>query len=126
MAIKGIGSTLSKGGSAISNLLSLDFPSVEVDKLEVTNLASTAKEFIPGIKDEGEVVAEILYDHDSYFDIIGWVGTSYSWNIATPDGTDGTFDGFITKVELSAKPNEPMVTKITIKVSGAVTVDEGS
>ena len=77
------------------------------EKIDVTTLSDTAKKYIPGIKDYGDLVFKFLYDNASvtanYRVLKGLddAGTTATFQIDYPDGTAHQFDA-IPSVKLDA------------------------
>ena len=77
------------------------------EKIDVTTLSDTAKKYIPGIKDYGDLVFKFLYDNTgetaNYRILKGLddAGTTAAFKIEYPDGTAHQFDA-IPSVKLDA------------------------
>jgi len=77
------------------------------EKIDVTTLSDTAKKYIPGIKDYGDLVFKFLYDNSStsanYRVLKGLddAGTTATFKIDYPDGTAHQFDA-IPSVKLDS------------------------
>ena len=58
------GSTLD-GGIEIGQVVAYNGPSGSAGKIDVTNLGSTAKQFLMGLRDEGDISIDVIYDPES-------------------------------------------------------------
>lgn len=104
---------------------------VNISTIDTTHLQSTAKEFIPGLKDNGTLnitcnyvkgtVQQALWDDANqqatspYKIILDGVGTTDPITIG--------FDGFVTKYELSGKVDDKVTLQVSLKVTGDITID---
>ena len=63
-AYLGQGATVTFGGIAIAQLLSIDGPNIERTMVDTTNLGTTTlRTFVPGFGDGGEVSLECQFEH---------------------------------------------------------------
>lgn len=93
---------------------------------------SATAEYVPGLKDGGQVTLEILYDprNTTHSELAG--GVWKLWNDrtvsllaveypTTPTAKGFEFNGFISGFEPSAPYEELMTAQITVQVTGSVT-----
>lgn len=125
----GLGTTLSLGGTAIAQLVSVTPPSMENPTADVTHLGSTWREFVATIPDGGEISLNIEYDsaqatHATLASNFA-AGTSGTWVVTLADsgGTTIGFAGPITNFEWDEIVVDDVVrASVTVKISGAVTI----
>lgn len=100
-------------------------PDENADRIEVTSLDSTSKEFIAGLRDGGEVKAEAnsintnAQQQGVYADF--QAGTLRNWKIVCPDGETHAFAGIVTAHGRKFPTNGARTLSFTIKISGDVT-----
>lgn len=128
---KGSSLQLDVGGeyTTIADVVSISGPSQTVGTVETTDLASSAKEYLPTILDAGEITATINYDpgtatHANLSDLLSSPAVK-GWKIifSNTDGSVYAFNGILTGFSVSGVAVEEIVTaEISIKLSGAVTI----
>jgi hypothetical protein len=105
------------------------------EKVEVTTLADTAKRYINGLKDYGEMAFKFLYANtasDSFYILraLESAGTLTTFRIEFPDYSTFVFSGYVSVKIDSAGVNAPLTftlninmnTDITIALSGYIAV----
>ncbi len=102
-------------------------------EIDVTNLLSTSKEFQFGLKDNGTISVELLYDPEGAGQVLMDASydsdTAYKFEIefsdiitpVTGNGTQKTFDGFIISQSTDASADEVLRISAEIKISGNIT-----
>ncbi|WP_033818882.1 phage tail tube protein [Kitasatospora sp. MBT63] len=129
--IDGFGTQLKRGDgggpevyTAVANVTSISPPGLSRETLDVTTHGSPNgwMEFIGGLKDGGEVSADVNYDpseHDSLIDDFE-DSEPRSWQIVFPDDatTTWTFDAILTGLEPDAPYDDKLTASLTWKVSG--------
>ncbi len=134
----------------IGNIKNLKPPSPQADEIEITNLASTAKEFLQGLTDFGTVECDInFYPNAVSGDTYGHqalitdqaAGTVREWLIGFSDGTTSPptvsssafgapttttrswvkFSGFVKSIPLSGSTNDVVSGQLVIRVTGSPT-----
>ena len=127
-AISGNGTTFTWDSDVIGQVQSLSGPSVSVATIDTTDIAGTAKTFIAGMVDGGEVSLEVSYDPDStdaeYHTAMTAdleSGTAKTWTITWSDGSTVSASGIITSFSASASIDDKVTASFAIKVSGALT-----
>jgi len=121
--------TISIGGTAVGEVLSIKPVSPTIDPIETTNLDSTAKEFIPSpVPDYGE----ITINGNFFPSNTGQAALRTAFTSKTTDtyiitfpstvGATWTFTGFITGYDMGEADNEnPLSFAVTVKITGAAT-----
>lgn len=120
----GNGTTIKIGATPIGEVVSIGAVAIATDAIDVSTLASSFREFIPGLSDGGEVTftghhfpgdtgqaaikaAQIGKTTDAY--TITFPGTLGAW----------TFNAFITNYSvLDATNDDPVEFEITVKITG--------
>jgi predicted secreted protein len=115
---------------AVASITSLSPPGISRNAIDVTahDSADGWMEFLPGLKDGGEVSFDINYQpdvHDALLDDLS-SNTVQSWQVTFPDGTPWTFDAFLTGFEPDAPYDDKLAASITLKVSGKPVFGESS
>lgn len=94
---KGIKLSYKNGtGSSFTELTNLyEIPELggDVDKIEVTTLASAAHEYTNGIKNYGDTVAFKFYYEKTQFTTLANLDEECEWKVELPDATSYTFSG---------------------------------
>lgn len=98
MAVISKGIKLSyKAGSGefidLTNLYEIPELGGDVDKIEVTTLASEAHEYTNGIKNYGDTVAFKFYYEKEQFTTLNGLKDACDWKVELPDETSYTFSG---------------------------------
>jgi len=98
------------------------------EKIDVTTLADTAKRYIPGIKDYGDLVFKFLYDNRTtganYRVLKGMedTGNPVTFRLNYPDGATHTFSA-IPAVSMDAGSiNGALTFSVTMMLQGSITV----
>ena len=77
----------------LTNLFEIPELGGDVDKIEVTTLASEAHEYTNGIKNYGDTVAFKFYYEKSQFTTLSGLQGGCEWKVELPDGLTYTFSG---------------------------------
>ena len=98
MAVISKGIKLSyKAGSGefleLTNLYEIPELGGDVDKIEVTTLASAAHEYTNGIKNYGDTIAFKFYYEKEQFTTLNGLKDACEWKVELPDATSYTFSG---------------------------------
>lgn len=149
MAIKTQGTQLYKVATAttsivITKLTNPTPPSGSADEIEITDLDSTAKEYLQGLIDYGEATFDINYDpadtsHQALEADLA-AGTTSEWLIGFSDGTTAAptvtassfatpatsrswvlFSGFVKGFQKQSGTNTKMTATLTVRVTGSPT-----
>lgn len=133
------GSKIEVSGSAspsvftkIVNVTDISESGATLDQIEVTNLDSTAKEFVPGLPDYGTVTFQINYDSDETthqtIDTLaqGSATAVRDWRITeVGGGSPGTrtqFKGFVQSFQKARAVNSVVKGTVTVKKTGPDTI----
>jgi hypothetical protein len=125
---RALGTILKQGATVIANLTSISVPSPQKTEIDVTDFASAAAEFLPGLADYGELSMSGFYNYadagqtivrTDAFDIAA--GTK-AWSIAFPNQLmQFTFNAWVKSyVPKAGGPNEAYGFDATLRVTGAV------
>lgn len=133
-AFAGKGTLLQRGDTGgatnfvtVAEVRSLTGPQLRSDNIEVTNLSSTAKEYIPGFSDQGSIQAEanfvpsdttqqgVLADQQAR--------TTRYWQVVWSDSGTMTagFQGYVEEFSLNTQANDAVRLTFTVRITGAVT-----
>ena len=116
--------------TTIAQVSKIGGPKLERDSIEKHDLSSTAKEFIAGLLDAGEVTFTIRYDpalptHATLY-ALTVSGATEAWQITLPPALSDAeipFNAFVTGFELTGMESDELVeAELTLKVTGAPTV----
>ena len=124
-----IGDTASPNAyTQITEVTGISGPSSQANLIDVTNLDSTAKEFVPGLKDEGEIRLDINWVPDlsihQQIRIAQTARTKKSFVIEFSDTAPVTrweFSGYVTQCQISGSVDNALKAAVTIKITGAIT-----
>ncbi|MDE2101261.1 MAG: hypothetical protein KGL39_28705 [Patescibacteria group bacterium] len=106
--------------TVLANLFDASDPKQELAHVETTTYASTDKEFIPGLLDNGEVSLKLNYTGAVASIVQGLLKQTLGLQITKADGATINFYGFFTSVS-GANPVDGRVTfDVGIKVTGTV------
>jgi Phage tail tube protein, TTP/Ubiquitin-activating enzyme E1 FCCH domain len=126
--------TYTSGGSAtptqvtIGNLKSVPLPGGQKSELETTNLGSTSKEFIAGLRDNGQATVGFDVDQDdqgqqvlrSSFAASGSIAST--WLVTLPNGKTRTFNAFVTNYgEPQIGVDQVFMGSVTLRITGDIT-----
>lgn len=131
--IDGFGTTLSRGDgeasevfTAIANVTSITPPALSRETIDVTahDSADGYREYLGGLKDSGEVSADVNYDpseHDTFVDDLDDTEPR-NYKVTFPDGTVWAFSAILTGFEASAPMDDKLGASLTWKVNGKPTI----
>lgn len=112
----------------VAGITDISFPDIDVEDIETTSHDSEGgwKEFIPGLKDGGEVSIEGNYNGDTaVLDFINAGGVN-EFRIKTASGKAVLFDGFFNGFSVDLPLDDKETQTASIKVSGAVTIEDAA
>jgi predicted secreted protein len=125
IGIHGHGSTLSIGGTAIGNIVSISGPSISRDSIDISTMDSSSKwrEFIPGMIDAGEITCDVNYDGTTVSALLAAQLTATAQTIKVNLDSDGSFtgSGFITSLGHTIPFDDKIQQSVGIKLTGALT-----
>ncbi|MBO9437336.1 hypothetical protein J7354_01555 [Sulfitobacter sp. R18_2] len=127
------------GGTTYTNIpevKGLVVPETEIEYQDATNLDSVGgfREFIPGLKDAGEVTIPAGYTSDGYETAVGYqtAGTLVNFRTTLPvetgQATGDTFEftGYISPALETNDVGDIIAMNLNIRTSGAVTFTKGT
>lgn len=113
--------------ATIAEMNSVGLPSQSRPMIDVTDLSSVAREFIPGLLDSGQVVVSMNFTRTTYLamraDLLS--DSSVNYQIVLPDASNTTIDfaGYVQDMGgQSPGPDEKIAVDVTLKITGAITV----
>jgi hypothetical protein len=126
-------STYTSGGSAtpsqvqVGNLVSVPLPGGQKSELEVTNLDSTSKEFIAGLRDNGQATVSFHSDPADAGQQVLRSSFAASGSIASPfvvtfaNGKTRSFNGFVMNFgEPQVGVDQVLMGAATIRITGDI------
>ena len=127
------GSTLTCEGDTIGGLISFSGFDGEASDIDVTTLASTAKEYRQGLQDFGNFSIEFIYDPND----VGQVElqtqkaaqTAATMVLTLPDTVTlnrATFEAFVKSITISGGVDDVVRGTANLKITGAVTWSDSS
>lgn len=124
----GDGATPTEVFTAIAEVKDVTGPSMSLETEDVSHQGSTAAEFVGTLVDHGEVGFDLNFDpagttHLSLrTDLIN--KTLRNFQLVFPDtpATQFDFAAYVTKFEVEAKVKGALTAKVTLKISGEVTL----
>lgn len=133
-AVRGAGTQLQREttpGSGtwttIAEVRSIDGPNSQIDQDEVTNLDSTAREYIAGLRDNGSLSFPYNWFADASHDQLeddADSGITRNYRIRFPQFSPvqlRTFQAFVQSIGGSVEPGTAMQKNVTLQISGSVT-----
>jgi len=134
-AVLGQGTSLERGDGAspdvfnpIEGISNLSGPTASTDQLDVTALDGSARVFISGLLDPGEITFSAFYDPtDAQQKLIEddfTAGTEQNWKLifgSAATDPECTFAATPTGYSVTANADGPLTLDVTLKISGAVT-----
>lgn len=124
-----IGVKLKKGTKALPNLQSAPEIGGTPEKIDVTTLDDTAKRYINGVKDYGDLEFTFLYDADqedsSFKQLKEAEGTETEYTLVLPDGTSFAFTADVAVKLNSVEVNGSLTFTASFALSSDVTYTAG-
>ncbi|MFC5997109.1 phage tail tube protein [Pseudonocardia hispaniensis] len=106
----------------IANVTNIEGPETERDTYDVTahDSPDAWREFIGGLKDAGEVTAEINYDPADHDTLLADYADAQprDWRITWPTGATWALKAILTGFSAEAPHDDKLAAEITLKVSG--------
>jgi len=125
------GTLISWGATSIPEIASFTGPSLAHEALDVTDLDSVGKDYLPaGVYDMGEIGLELNYDpdnavHDQLVDDC-IAGTPrqviFTWLNGTAATTTWTFSAFATGFSPGGSTGDKLTASLTLKGTGSVSI----
>ncbi|MBF0417207.1 MAG: phage tail protein [Magnetococcales bacterium] len=108
----------------IANVLSFSGLDGSNAELDVTNLSSTAKEFISGMVDEGGFSIDVHFDNANAGQLALAAarssGTLKNFKLVLPNSKTATFSGLVKKFNLSGGVDQAVKRSCDMRISGPV------
>ena len=114
--------------TTIPEIVSFDGPGGSSNEIDVTDLASTAKEFRMGLKDEGDFSFEMMYiPNDSEHSGLQDDRTNRTlrdFKVVLTDSpqSDMTFTAYVREFSVSGGVDDVLRASVTLRISGDVTI----
>lgn len=128
----GIGGGGSQSWATVGFVTNVNGPQEAAQLLEVTNMQSTSKEYIPGVPDGGEISFETNYasDHATHNASTGVLyflrgRLPCQIRLTQPGGSTTsreTYQGYITKADRTLPVDGVRKLSVTFKITGAIAV----
>lgn len=127
-----VGKTITAAGTAtpvtwtkIENLISFNGFDGQASELDVTDLDSTAKEFMLGLQDWGSFTFDVNKDFNDAgqqaVDAAKRAGTKRSYKLTLPNGKTKTFDAYCKNSPLEGGVDQVLKTSgVTLRITGDV------
>lgn len=114
--------------TAIANVMSISGLGGQKSDIDITNFDSTAKEFLVGLEDSGQVQVEINYapantTHTTLWDLKG-SGELRTWRIVSPGASPAPYFQFAATVQqfqINFQTDDVVRATVTLRVSGSIT-----
>ena len=116
----------SPSGGSIGRMRGLSGPTAGRNDVDITAYDSTAREFLPGIKDFGELNFELVWDPvatTGHSSVRRWylANEIVNWKIVHPTTTSVvTFDGYVKSLGPTYPMDDALAAAVVLKVTGAV------
>ena len=133
-AFTGVGAQLlfdDGGWQKLSEIKTMDGPSMSRDFYDVTNLDSTGgyREYIPGFIEPGEYSFTMHFNRSDYDALKTFFESTIlrDFQLVLPDTDKTTFEfqGYVQNLPINV-PEGPVTCDVVIKISGPVTVNSGT
>lgn len=130
MALSSYGSTVTIGGSAVSELISISIGGSSVAEIDVSTIDSATKSFTTGIEDGGTITLEIFTPAnyasgiDAYIPTAGdSTASAVVVNFGNPSGAYITadFDAYIVSHSIAAAMDSGVRSTVTLKIVSTIT-----
>jgi predicted secreted protein len=137
-AVAGVGTVIQRWNTSTGNwdklaeVNSISGPTMTRDFIDVTSLDSTGgyREFITGFRDAGTVTLNMNFTRTSYdlmkADFENDTAQNYEIVLSDTVNTSFEFEGLVTEIPLEVPTDDKITVSVTIKLTGAVTVNSGS
>lgn len=108
--------------TAILQVSNINGPTASANEIDVTNLQSTAKEFVTGLVDYGQVTFDIILDRNNAThtglknDLDN--NTVRSYQIETPDGVVESFEARVSGLDQNIQTDDAVKASVTLRLTG--------
>lgn len=119
--------TSSESFVALAEMNSIGLPNRSRPMIDVTDLDSTSREFIPGLLDSGEIAISMNFTRDTYLEMEADLlnDSSVNYQIVLPDSGETTIDfaGYCQDLSGAAPgPDEKINVDVTFKITGDISI----
>lgn len=117
----------SESFNAVEEMWTITGPDGSLAELDTTNLESTAREFIPGLPDAGNIQCEAGYNHGNVqqvglkTDMDGQVVRNFTITFPNTAATVWSFAAFVSNWSVGVERDGVSALSFTLRVTGAVT-----
>ena len=116
--------------TAIGQVMSISGPDGSTGEIDVTNLASTAKEFIPSLPDYGTVSLDVVWDHATtanqhaalWTDFSAQTTGGYQIRLTDSPQTTLTFQAFPNAYPINIAVDDKVGATIGLRITSSVTI----
>lgn len=114
--------------TTVPEIVSFDGPGGSASEIDVSDLASTAREFRMGLKDEGDFSFEMMYlpnnAQHSGLQTDRTNRTQRNFKITLTDSPQSTmsFAAFVREFSISGGVDDVVRASVTLRITGAVTI----
>lgn len=116
--------------TTIGEVISFDGPGGKAAIIDTTNLASVAKEKLPGLPDEGQFTLTVNYvstdPGQSALSAARLAQSVVHFKVTLVDGGLATFDAFVMEFKVSGKADSKVEASIGMEITGLVTWTDGA
>lgn len=133
-AISSNGVTLGRGAgespeqfTTIGLVTNIGGPDGSATEINTTHLGSAAMEFLIGLRDEGQVTFDILYDPDNathqglLTDRDNKTLREFQLSLTDSTPTTWTFQAYVQGFSMNVAVDEAVTASVTLRISGTVT-----
>ncbi|MDB4312007.1 phage tail protein [bacterium] len=116
--------------SEIGQVMTISGPDGSASEIDVTNLSSTAKEFVIGLPDEGSVSLEVSFDYQSataghdtlHTARISQILQHFQIRLSDSPRTVVDFQAYVTQFSLSLGVDDKVQATFGLRITGAATI----
>ena len=126
-AISAQGSQFKRNGVLVPEIKTFNGPTGTAAEIDVTSLDSTAREFLQGLKDEGEFTAQMNWVPQNTVhkalrdDFAGRITSSYSLTVPDASNTTMSFQAFVREFPKTGGVDAPLEASVTFRITGPIT-----
>lgn len=123
--MRGTGTGSPEAFEQVMTIKSVSGPNPTRTEIDTTTLASDAKEFMLGLKDNGEMSFPGLFDGDDTVQqaIVDDLDatTPSNWRVEIPDGTKIAFSAYVKSFPLAMNPDAAVEFTLGLRLTGDIT-----
>lgn len=106
----------------IPQVVNVSGPTASANEIDVTNLQSSAKEYVTGLVDYGQVTFDLVLDrnnaiHSGIKDDLD-ANTVRSYQIETPDGVVESFEARVQGLDQNIQTDDAVRASVTLRLTG--------